>query len=113
MSVRFGELDSKSAIFISQLSALSASEFATLLLQLSTLSVDENGVKIAKELLAEKVLKIRFGQLDERLTSLISSLLALRPEDLELLLLQLAQLSVEELLVLTTQLERNTGEVQE
>ncbi|HBK65861.1 MAG TPA: flagellar assembly protein H, partial [Cyanobacteria bacterium UBA11166] len=79
-------------------STLPAVDFTILLVQLSMLSVDESGVKRGTELLAESVLRMRFGQLDERLTNVIPSLLALSLDDLGLLLSQLPELSVEELL---------------
>ena len=47
-------------------SALPAAEFALLLLQLSALTVEEEGIEKARRLLAENVLKIRFGELGER-----------------------------------------------
>ncbi|HBB36184.1 MAG TPA: flagellar assembly protein H [Cyanobacteria bacterium UBA8803] len=98
LRVRFGSLEPKSAVFISHVSALPAADFTMLLVQLSTLPVDESGVKRATELLAESVLRIRFGKLDERLTNVIPNLVALSLEDLALLLSQLPQLSVEQLL---------------
>ena len=96
--VRFGALDPKLAVFITPLSALPVVEFTRLLVQLATVYVDDNGVREAKHLLAESVLRMRFGQLDERLTNVIPILLTLSLEDLELLLLQLPELSVEALL---------------
>jgi hypothetical protein len=98
LRVRFGELSPKSTVFITPVSSLPAVDFTMLLVQLSMLSVDESGVKRATELLAESVLRMRFGQLDERLTNVIPSLLALSLEDLGLLLSQLSELSVDELL---------------
>ncbi len=98
LRVRFGELSPKSAVFINPVSTLPAVDFTILLVQLSMLSVDESGVKRGTELLAESVLRMRFGQLDERLTNVIPSLLALSLDDLGLLLSQLPELSVEELL---------------
>ena len=98
IQVRFGVLSPKSAVFIPPLSTLPAGDFTMLLVQLSMLSVDESGVKRATELLAETVLRMRFGQLDESLTNVIPSLLDLSVEDLELLVSQLSQLSVDELL---------------
>ena len=98
IQVRFGVLSPKSAVFIPPLSTLPAGDFTMLLVQLSFLSLDESGVKRATELLAETVLRMRFGQLDESLTNVIPSLLDLSVEDLELLVSQLSQLSVDELL---------------
>ncbi len=97
LRVRLGELESVLIPFIAPLSALSAPEFTMLLVQLSTLSGDENGLQQARQLLAEGVLRMRFGQLDDRLISLIPCLLALSSEDLALLLSQLPQLSPQEL----------------
>ncbi|HBY77609.1 MAG TPA: flagellar assembly protein H, partial [Cyanobacteria bacterium UBA11148] len=68
------------------------------LVQLSALPVDENGVRLAQELLAEHVLRMYFESGDERLTNLVPSLLGLSVDDLEVLLSQLPELSVEELL---------------
>ena len=96
--VRFGELDPQIRVFIPSLSALNAVEFTRLLVQLSALSLDKNGLKQAKELLAENILRMRFEQLHEPLTNLLPSLLELSPEDLSLLLSELPQLSLEELL---------------
>lgn len=96
--VRFGELDGVLAAFLTRVSALPAAEFTMLFLQLSTLTVDEQGMQQARQLLAENVLRMRFGELGERLTDQVSNLLALSGEELALLLEQLPQLSDEELL---------------
>ena len=93
--VRFGELD-----------ALPATEFTMLFLQLSALTVDEQGMQQARQLLAENVVRMRFGEigdtadatLRDRLRVMMQNLLALPPEELTLLLQQLPQLSNEELL---------------
>ncbi len=98
LRVRFGTLSPKATVFITPVSTLPAVDFTMLLVQLSMLGVDASGVKRATELLAESVLRMRFGQLDERLTNVIPNLLALSLEDLGLLVSQLPQLSVEELL---------------
>lgn len=95
---RFGELDAPLTAFLVPISALPASEFSLLLLQLSVLTIDEQGIEQARRLLAENVLKMRFGELGERLNYLVSNLLALSGEELGLLLEQLPQLSDEELL---------------
>ena len=95
---RFGELDARLTAFLVPVSALPAAEFALLLLQLSALTVDEEGIEQARRLLAENVLKMRFGELGERLTDLVSNLLALSEEELGLLLEQLPELSDESLL---------------
>ncbi|MCP2727788.1 flagellar assembly protein H [Limnofasciculus baicalensis] len=98
LRVRLRDLDPVFQALIAPVSALPAVEFTMLLVQLATVSVDDNGVLEAKRLLAESILRLRFSQWDERLTNVIPSLLTLSPEDLGLLLSQLAQLSVEELL---------------
>ncbi|MCP2730945.1 hypothetical protein [Limnofasciculus baicalensis] len=98
LRVRLGDLDPVFRAFLSPVSVLPAVDFTMLLVQLATVSVDDNGVRESKRLLAESVLRMRFGQLDERLTNVIPSLLALSLEDLGLLLSQLPELSVEELL---------------
>jgi hypothetical protein len=98
LRVRFGELDALLAVFLAPVSALPANEFTLLLLQLSALAVDEEGIEQARRLLAENVLRMRFSQLDERIPALATNLLALSPEELALLLQQLPQLSDEELL---------------
>ncbi len=98
MLVRFGELDPIFTAFFPIASTLPATEFTQLLVQLSALSVDENGRQQAKELLAQFVLKTRFGQLETSLTNLIPNLIALSPADLTLLLEQLPELSEAELL---------------
>jgi hypothetical protein len=95
---RFGELDAPLTAFLVPVSALPASEFALLLLQLSALTVDSQGIEQARRLLAENVLKMRFWELGERLTDMVSNLLALSGEELALLLEQLRQLPDEELL---------------
>ena len=114
LRVRFGELDALLAVFLAPVSALPATEFTLLLLQLSALTGDEEGIEQARRLLAEKVLRMRFGQLGntaeatlrdmaeatlrDRIPDLVTNLLALPPEELALLLQQLPQLSDEELL---------------
>ncbi|GET35532.1 hypothetical protein [Microseira wollei] len=96
--VRFGELDAVLAAFLTQVSALPATEFTILLLQLSAMNLDEQGMQQARQLLAENVWRMRFGELGERLPVLVQNLLALSAEELTLLLQQLPQLSNEELL---------------
>ena len=98
LRVRFGELDALLAVFIAPVSALPATEFTLLLLQLSALTGDEEGIEQARRLLAENVLRMRFSQLDESISDLATNLLALSSEELALLLQQLRQLSDEELL---------------
>jgi hypothetical protein len=106
LRVRFGELDAIFTAFLIPTSALPAIEFTLLLLQLSALTVDEQGLEQARRLLAENVLKMRFDRTgdtdevtrDDRTNNLVSNLLALPAEELALLLQQLPQLSDEELL---------------
>ncbi len=68
-------------------------------MQLSQLSGDEQGIEQGHRLVVEQLLRLRFGTLDEELTAIITSLLALPPQELTLLLLQLSQISRTELLV--------------
>lgn len=96
--VRFGELDAVLAAFLNPVSTLPATEFTMLFLQLSALNVDEQGMQQARKLLAENVLRMRLGELGERLPVMVQNLLALSAEELTLLLQQLPQLSNEELL---------------
>ncbi|MBD2510077.1 hypothetical protein H6G91_22740 [Nostoc muscorum FACHB-395] len=58
----------------------------------------DQGVQQGQRVVVEKLLKARFGELDEQLSRIIEPLLSLTPEDLTSLLLQLPQLSREELL---------------
>ncbi|HBR73758.1 MAG TPA: flagellar assembly protein H, partial [Cyanobacteria bacterium UBA11159] len=99
LRVKFGAISLKSAVLITPLSTLPAVEFTMLLYQLSMVSVDESGVKKAKELLAESVLKMYFEQLEEHLTNILPKFLALSLEELRLLVSQLPQLSLDQLLV--------------
>ena len=104
--VRFGELDPVLAAFLTRISALPATDFTMMLLQLSALTVDAQGMQYAKQLLVENVLRMRFGEigntgdatLGDRLPVLQQNLLTLSPEELTLLLQQWHQLSNEELL---------------
>ena len=96
--VRFGELDAVLAAFLTPVSALPATEFTILLLQLSAMNLDEQGMQQARQLLAENVLRMRFGELGESFPNLVQNLLALSVEELTLFLQQLPQLSDDELL---------------
>jgi hypothetical protein len=98
LRVRFGEVGALLAVFLAPVSALPATEFTLLLLQLSALTGDEEGIEQARRLLAENVLRMRFSQLDERIPDLATNLLSLSSEELALLLQQLPQLSDDELL---------------
>ena len=112
--VKFGKLDTTLSAFLAPVSALPAAEFTRLLLQLSALTVDAQGIEQARRLLAENVLRMRFGQLGDTedatlgdrvsvpealpIPNLVTNLLALSLEELALLLQQLPQISDEELL---------------
>lgn len=104
--VRFGELDPVLAAFLTPVSALIATEFTMLLLQLSALTVDVQGRQQARQLLAQNVLRVRLRELDdtasetlgESIPVMVQNLLALSIEELTLLLQQLPQLSEAELL---------------
>lgn len=98
LRVRLGKLDNILTALIPPLSACSTAEFTMLLLQLSAISVDDNGCQQARELLATSLLRMHFGQLEDLFPRLIPNLLALSPEELSILLSQLPQLSTEELL---------------
>ncbi|HAG79659.1 MAG TPA: flagellar assembly protein H [Cyanobacteria bacterium UBA12227] len=99
LRVRFGQLnDLILRAFVAPISTLPAVEFTMLLVQLSALSTDENSIHQARRLLAENALRMRFGQLDERVMNLIPNLLALSPDQLVILLSQLPELSANELL---------------
>ncbi len=58
----------------------------------------EQGIEQGQRLVVENLLKVRFGELDEQLAGIIPSLLQLPTEEYTRLLLQLSQLSREELL---------------
>ncbi|MEH2440695.1 hypothetical protein [Nostoc sp.] len=58
----------------------------------------QQGVQQGQRVIVENLLKARFGELDEQLSAIIEPLLSLTSEDLTSLLLQLSQLSREELL---------------
>ncbi|OYD94986.1 hypothetical protein CDG77_11520 [Nostoc sp. 'Peltigera membranacea cyanobiont' 213] len=58
----------------------------------------QRGVQQGQRVVIENLLKARFGELDEQLSAIIEPLLSLTPKDLTSLLLQLSQLSREELL---------------
>jgi hypothetical protein len=59
---------------------------------------EQRGKQEGKQLVVENLLRVRFGSLDEELSAIIEPLLALPPEEFTLLVLQLVQLSREELL---------------
>ncbi|MCT7985630.1 hypothetical protein NG796_20360 [Laspinema sp. A4] len=59
---------------------------------------EERGIQQGQRQLIENFLRVRFGELDEELLTLIDPLLALHPEELSALMLQLATLSRDELL---------------
>lgn len=58
----------------------------------------QQGIEQGQRVVVENLLKARFGKLDEQLSAIIEPLLSLTPEDLTSLLLQLSQLSREDLL---------------
>jgi len=100
LQVRFGELDPRTVALILPISALPVAEFTVLLVQLSTLPAGHNEHQQVQNLLAQTVLGkwfIQSGQLEELPVNLIPNLLALSPENLSSLLLELPQLSIEEL----------------
>lgn len=97
LRVRFAELPPKMTVFFSLISKLPAAEFTVLLLALSMLTVDEDGLEQSVKLLAENALKIRSNDLGELLPTLATNLLALSEEELTLLLEQMPNLSPDEL----------------
>ncbi|MCF2151304.1 hypothetical protein IQ276_033795 [Desmonostoc muscorum LEGE 12446] len=58
----------------------------------------QQGVQQGQRVVVENLLKARFGELDEQLSAIVEPLLSLPPEQFSPLLLQLSQLSREELL---------------
>ena len=58
----------------------------------------QQGLQQGQRLVVENVLRVRFGVVDEELAAIIEPLLELPPEEFSALLLQLSQLSREELL---------------
>ncbi|WP_333397674.1 flagellar assembly protein H [Microcoleus sp. N9_A1] len=98
LQVRFGELDAQTIAFFSSVSALPVGEFTMLLVQLSTLPIAQADRQQVRTLIAENVLRKRFGQLEVNTVNLIPNLLALSAENLSLLLSQLPDLSIEELM---------------
>ncbi len=59
---------------------------------------EQRGIQQGQRQLIENFLRVRFGELDEELSTLIDPLLALPAEEMTALMLQLATLSREELL---------------
>lgn len=57
----------------------------------------EEALQEGKRQIVENLLKTRFGELDDQLSAIITQLLKLPPEEYTRLLLQLSQLSREEL----------------
>src|SRR6478672_3612943 len=99
LQVRFGELDAQTIAFFSSVAALPVGEFTMLLVQLSTLPIAQADRQQVQTLIAENVLRKRFGQLELNTVNLIPNLLGLSPDNLSLLLSQLPDLSIEELIV--------------
>jgi hypothetical protein len=95
LQVQLGELDPILTLFLTPVATLPAAGFAMLLVRLSMLSVEENVVEQARELLAQTLLRSRFSQVDDRL---ISRLLALSVEALGNLLSRWGEVADEELL---------------
>jgi hypothetical protein len=95
LKVRLGELDPILTLFLTPVATLSVAEFAMLLVRLSMLSVEENAVEQARELLAQTLLRSRFAQLDDLP---ISRLLALSVEVLGNLLSRWGEVADEEFL---------------
>ncbi len=58
----------------------------------------QQGIQQGERLVLENMLRVRFGELDEQLAAIIEPILALPPEEFAPLLLQLSNLSREELL---------------
>lgn len=56
------------------------------------------GEQLGQQLIVENLLGFRFGELDDELAGVVPKILALPPEELNRLLLQLSQVSREELL---------------
>jgi flagellar biosynthesis/type III secretory pathway protein FliH len=59
---------------------------------------EQRGIQQGQRQLIENFLRVRFGELDEELSALIDPFLALNPEELSAIMLQLSTLSREELL---------------
>jgi len=98
LQTRLGQLTPTLTALITPLSALPPQQLTPFLLQLSQLENSESGIQQAQHFIVENLLIIRFGELDDQLTTLVSSLLALPPQELSQYLSQLSQLSREELL---------------
>ncbi|MEQ8536078.1 MAG: hypothetical protein RIB93_01225 [Coleofasciculus sp. D1-CHI-01] len=98
LQTRLGQLTPTVTALITPLSALPPQQLTPFLLQLSQLENSESAIQQAQHFIVENLLKIRFGELDEQLTARITSLLALSPQQLSQYLLQLSQVSREQLL---------------
>ncbi|MEQ8752024.1 MAG: flagellar assembly protein H [Coleofasciculus sp. G1-WW12-02] len=98
LQTRLGQLTPTLSALITPLSALPPQQLTPFLLQLSQLENSESAIKQIQHFIVENLLQIRFGELDEQLTTLVSSLLALPPQQLSQYLSQLPQLSREQLL---------------
>ena len=98
LQTRLGQLTPTLAALITPLSALPPQQLTPFLLQLSQLENSESGIQQAQHFIVENLLKIRLGELDEQLTARVPSLLALPPQQLSQYLLQLSQVSREQLL---------------
>ncbi|MEQ9369525.1 MAG: flagellar assembly protein H [Coleofasciculus chthonoplastes F3-SA18-01] len=98
LQTRLGQLTPTLTALITPLSALPPQQLTPFLLQLSQLENSESGIQQAQHFIVENLLQIRFGELDEQLTARVTSLLALPPQELSQYLLQLSQVSREQLL---------------
>ncbi|MEQ9621990.1 flagellar assembly protein H [Coleofasciculus chthonoplastes] len=98
LQTRLGQLTPTLTALITPLSALPPQQLTPFLLQLSQLENSESAIQQAQYFIVENLLKIRFGELDEQLTARVTSLLALPPQQLSQYLLQLSQVSREQLL---------------
>jgi hypothetical protein len=98
LQTRLGQLTPTLTALITPLSALPPQQLTPFLLQLSQLENSESAIQKAQHFIVENLLKIRFGELDEQLTARVTSLLALPPQELSQYLLQLSQVSREQLL---------------
>ncbi|MFP4123540.1 MAG: flagellar assembly protein H, partial [Coleofasciculus sp.] len=98
LQTRLGQLTPTLAALITPLSELPPQQLTPFLLHLSQLENSESAIQQAQHFIVENLLKIRFGELDEQLTARVTSLLALPPQQLSQYLLELSQVSREQLL---------------
>ncbi|MEQ8999225.1 MAG: flagellar assembly protein H [Coleofasciculus sp. B1-GNL1-01] len=98
LQTRLGQLTPTLTALITPLSALPPQQLTPFLLHLSQLENSESAIQQVQHFIVENLLQIRFGELDAQLTTLVSALLALPPQQLSQYLSQLPQLSREQLL---------------